>query len=116
MPSTRILRSKANKKKLSHHGKRWKDIVEKLSKVSGISLQRLANAEDTTEWDTINNDKYKYFFECPNCHCKLKYTRATDFVKTYNNEKPNGEPYWWCGNCKKTTGKKIKFVKIDGGD
>lgn len=111
-----ILRSKENKKKLSHHGKRWKDIVEKLSKVSGISLQRLANAEDTTEWDTINKDKYKYFFECPNCHCKLKYTRATDFVKTYNDEKPNGEPYWWCSNCKKTTGKKIKFVKTDGGD
>ena len=111
-----ILRSKENKKKLSHHGKRWKDIVEKLSKVSGISLQRLANAEDTTEWDTINKDKYKYFFECPNCHCKLKYTRATDFVKTYNDEKPNGEPYWWCSNCKQKTGKKIKFVKIDGGD
>ena len=111
-----IVRSKAIKKKLSHHGKRWKDVVEKLSKVSGISLQRLTNAEDTMEWNTINKDKYKYFFECPNCHCKLKYTRATDFVKTYDKDHPDGDPYWWCSICEKNTGKKIKFVKIDGGD
>lgn len=111
-----IVRSKANKKKLSHHGKRWKDVVEKLSKVSGISLQRLTNAEDTTEWNNINKDKYKYFFECPNCHCKLKYTRETNFVKTYDKDHPDGDPYWWCSICEKNTGKKIKFVKIDGGD
>lgn len=110
-----ILVKPAYKKRLSHHGKRWQDIVAKLSEVSGIPLQRLTNAEDNVEWNEITKDKYKYFFECPNCHSKLKYTRETDFVKNYDKEDENG-PYWWCGICKKNTGKKIKYVKIDRED
>lgn len=103
----------AYKKRLSHHGKRWQDVVAKLSQVSGIPLQRLANAEDTAEWQEINKDKYKYFFECPRCHSKLKYTRETDFVRTYNDTRQDGSPYWWCGKCEKETGEKIKYVKLD---
>lgn len=103
----------AYKKRLSHHGKRWQDVVAKLSQVSGIPLQRLTNAEDTAEWQDINKDKYKYFFECPRCHSKLKYTRETDFVRTYNDTRQDGSPYWWCGKCEKETGEKIKYVKLD---
>lgn len=108
-----MLTNSKYRSKLSHHGKRWQKIVADLSRESGLSLQRLANAEDSAEWKEINSDKYKYFFECPNCHQKLQYTKETAFVKTYDKFLNDGSPMWWCPICQKDTGKKIQFVKVD---
>lgn len=106
----------ANKKKLSHHGKVWQDIMQSISKITGQSYQRLANAEDSADFKSATNEKFPYQFECPNCHCKLRYSRKTDFVKNFDKVDNDGEPLWWCGTCKKKTGKKIAFVKLEGSE
>ena len=103
-----------NKKRLSHHGKVWQDMMQQISKVTGQSYQRLANAEDTQDFEDATKDKFPYQFECPNCHVKLRYSKRTDFVKNFDKVDENGEPWWWCSDCRKKTGKKIAFVKLEG--
>ena len=105
-----------NKKKLSHHGPEWQRIMRKISSITGQSYQRLADAESTANFRKASASKYKYFFKCPNCGCKLQYTRATDFTKTFDKKDSKGQPCWWCTRCLKNTGKKIAFVKDERGE
>ena len=103
-----------NKRRLSHHGKVWQDVMQQISKITGQSYQRLANAEDTQDFKDATKDKFPYQFECPNCHVKLRYSKRTDFVKNFDKVDSDGTPWWWCGDCAKKTGKKIAFVKLEG--
>ncbi len=104
-----------NKKKLAGHGPEWQRIMKRISAITGQSYQRLADAESSDNFRKASASKYKYFFKCPNCGSKLQYTRATDFTKTFDKKDANGQPCWWCTRCRKTTGKKIAFVKDERG-
>ena len=66
--------------------------MQQISKVTGQSYQRLANAEDTQDFKDATKDKFPYQFECPNCHVKLRYSKRTDFVKNFDKVDDKGEP------------------------
>lgn len=105
---------RANKKRLSHHGKVWQDIMKQISQITGQEYSRLANAEDTSAFKDATKDKYIYHFECPNCHVQMHFARKTDFVKNYDKDGDDGVPMWCCHDCRVKTGKRIKFVKLEG--
>ena len=90
--------------------------MQRISKITGQSYQRLANSEDSADFKSATKEKFPYQFECPNCHCKLRYSRKTDFVKNFDKVDNNGDPWWWCGDCRKKTGKKIAFVKLEDNE
>ncbi len=105
-----------NRRKLANHGPEWVSVMEKISKITGYPYSRLADAEESKAFKKATASKYKYFFKCPNCGSKLRYMKETDFVKTYNKRDLNGDPRWWCTNCRRTTGKKFAFVKDESGE
>ena len=104
---------KANRKKLSHHGPKWQSIMKQISDITGQSYQRLASAEDSQAFKDATKEKYLYNFKCPNCGTTFGYMKKTDFVKNYNKLDKDGNPYWWCRDCRIKTGKKIPFVKTE---
>ena len=103
-------RDRKYKGKLSGHGKVWKNIMNKISAVSGIPFSRLSDSEN---WKEVTKDEFPYKFVCPGCGSTLRYARQTPFVKTYGDDLPNGNPRWYCTKCYKDTGEKIKFVKTE---
>lgn len=113
----------ANKKSLYHHGSGWQAIMKRISNITGQSYSRLANAEETAAFNKATEKKYQnkpqkekpiYKFICPECGSKLKYTKKTRFVQTYNKKNQWGEPCWWCATCIKRNGKKVAFIKDEG--
>lgn len=104
------------------HRRVWKDYAELISRRTGINITRTTNARLLgmhQEWVKVKDAKRKarpaaprYEFVCPECGAKVIHHKKSKFVQQYDWTHPNGEPWWWCARCRKTTGKKIQFKKV----
>lgn len=76
--------SKAEHDKYIGHGELWKYIADVVSKITGQSYSRLANAEETAAFDNAVKSNAKYVVRCKNCGNELPFMRKTAFVKNPN--------------------------------
>lgn len=91
----------------AHHGPGWYKVVNKMSAVTGIKITRCYSEEDLPIHAEEKKKAWKFNFRCKGCGCMLHYYRRTDFVNTYNQILPSGNPRWTCTKCGGT------FEKID---
>ena len=92
---------------LAHHGPAWRSIVNKMSKVTGLKITRCYSDADMPIHAEEKKKDWKYTFKCKGCGAILHYTRAIEFVKTYDQILYNGKPRWTCTKC----GKGFELVK-----
>ena len=96
----------------AHHGPDWQWVCEKIRVHTGQVISRTNPFSQHTGVEEFRNKKVKYEFECPGCRSHITYTRATRFVKEYDQTSIYGGPKWWCSKCKKETGQKVPFKRI----
>lgn len=88
------------------HGPEWKKVANRISVETGLNISRTNSFETHPEVAKYREENIKYKFKCRGCGCTLKYTKKTEFVRTYADtfETFSGEkkPRWTCSRCGNT--------------
>lgn len=85
-----------------HHGPVWKNIANKMTKVTGIKITRLYDDEDMPVHTAEVSSLWKHVFRCKKCGSTVHYFRTTAFCKTFDQLLPSGKPRWTCTKCGST--------------
>lgn len=94
------------------HGYEWQCVCEKIRKYTGQVITRTNPFSQHQAVKVLRDSKIKYIFQCPECGCLIKCMKTTRFVREYNLTGVDDEPKWWCSRCKRTTGNKIAFKRV----